>query len=373
MITRSRLPSRERLRLMDVLRQLAPNVWLPTQAALALSLDMLGGGAAGAGGRRGPPDRVPDIWALTSSDRRAVALYRTGRIEEMMHDFCTRSHRQVSCSSPFRPRSLPTPRRLPPARGCPAGSSRSSRSIRPLFANDVRRRRTIYVSVALSGIALMLLAGVAGGRSMRRHLRVARLKTDLVAAASHELRTPLASMRVLVDGLLADPEFDPAKTREYLELLMAVENERLSRLIDNFLTFSRLERQQHRFELAPVVRGRRRHRGRRRGPRSVCRHPCDLRVDIEPNLPPVLAEREGVTTALINLLDNAIKYSPADKRIVVEASRDGDGVRRLRGDRQRHRHRAARTAADLPPLLSRRPAARQCTPPASASASASSS
>ena len=45
------------------------------------------------------------------------------------------------------------------------------------------------------------------------------MKTDLVAAASHELRTPLASMRVLVDGLLADEQLDPLKTREYLEMV----------------------------------------------------------------------------------------------------------------------------------------------------------
>jgi signal transduction histidine kinase len=47
-------------------------------------------------------------------------------------------------------------------------------------------------------------------------------------------------------------------------------------------------------------------------------------VEIEPNLPPVLAERDSVTTALINLLENAVKYSPAGNRIVVKASRDGD-------------------------------------------------
>ena len=70
-------------------------------------------------------------------------------------------------------------------------------------------------------------------------------------------------MRVLVDGLLADDPLDPKKTREYLEML-AVENARLSRLIENFLTFSRLERNRHRFVFAPVRAGGHR-RGRGRG------------------------------------------------------------------------------------------------------------
>jgi signal transduction histidine kinase len=179
------------------------------------------------------------------------------------------------------------------------------------------------VSVALGGIALMLAVGVIGGRSMQRNLQVARLKTDLVAAVSHELRTPLASMRVLVDGLLADQSADPRKTREYLQLL-AIENERLTRLIDNFLAFSRLERQRRRFELTPAVPADLVHAAidavRERLPAA-----SELRVDIEPELPLVLADQQGLTTALVNLLDNAIKYSPADKRIAVTARRDGDG------------------------------------------------
>ena len=97
-------------------------------------------------------------------------------------------------------------------------------------------------ALKIAGIVVIVLTAVTGGRLLRRHLEVARLKSDLVATVSHELRTPLASMRVLVDGLLADRELDPVKTREYLSLL-AAENDRLHRVITNFLTFSRLERQ----------------------------------------------------------------------------------------------------------------------------------
>src|SRR6185369_8835279 len=68
----------------------------------------------------------------------------------------------------------------------------------------------------------------------------------------HELKTPLAGMRLLVDALLDDPEFDPQKTRDYLELI-ARENLRLSRLIDNFLTFSRMERNRHKFEFTSTT------------------------------------------------------------------------------------------------------------------------
>ena len=65
--------------------------------------------------------------------------------------------------------------------------------------------------MALAGVVLIVLTGVAVAAGVRRHLGLARLKTDLVAAASHELRTPLASIAVLVDGLLGDARPDPSR------------------------------------------------------------------------------------------------------------------------------------------------------------------
>ncbi len=97
----------------------------------------------------------------------------------------------------------------------------------------------------------MAITGLAAGQSFRKQMRLARLKTDLVGAVSHELKTPLASMRLLVDSLLDDRELDPKKTRDYLQLI-AGENLRLSRLVENFLTFSRIERNRQRLEFQVI-------------------------------------------------------------------------------------------------------------------------
>jgi two-component system phosphate regulon sensor histidine kinase PhoR len=53
---------------------------------------------------------------------------------------------------------------------------------------------------------------------------------------------------------------------------------------------------------------------------------CDLRVDVEPDLPALLVDRDAIVTAVVNLLDNALKYTPADKRIHVRARHDGPNV-----------------------------------------------
>jgi signal transduction histidine kinase len=106
--------------------------------------------------------------------------------------------------------------------------------------------------------------------------------------------------------------------REYLEL-MAKENKRLSRLIDNFLAFSRMERNKHAFEFAEiraadvidaaveVVRER------------FHEPECRFEVEVAPDLPPIDADADALVTALLNLLDNAYKYSPDQKHVVLRA------------------------------------------------------
>jgi signal transduction histidine kinase len=316
------LPAGDRLRLMDDLRSLSPNVWLPTQAALQLSLDMIDAE------RPEPvPDVVrktnlPDVWALTSTGRRTIGLYRTGRIEAFMHDFLHQVSPEGIVFVAYPPGVAADAEAIAAGPWLPGWQLSYEPLDKTLYATSVRRQRTIYVSAALAGIAVMIVGGLVGGRSVRQYLQLARLKTDLVAAASHELRTPLASMRVLVDGLLADQQVDPVKTREYLGMI-AAENARLSRLIENFLTFSRLDRRQQNFNLQPVK------------PAAIVtdavdamrdRLPaaCALTMDVESELPAVLADREGLATALINLLDNAVKYSPGEPRITVSAQRAGD-------------------------------------------------
>jgi signal transduction histidine kinase len=132
-------------------------------------------------------------------------------------------------------------------------------------------------------------------------------------------------MRVLVDTLLNSDRWDEHTTREYL-LLIAQQNERLSRLIHNFLTFSRIERGKQIFHVAPCPVG-----GIVEGAVEAVRERfqapgCRFEVQVEPDLPMVAADRDAVVAALINLLDNAWKYSGDIKQIVVVARAENGRV-----------------------------------------------
>jgi signal transduction histidine kinase len=202
--------------------------------------------------------------------------------------------------------------------------SLSLRDARALQQRSQRRMATYLWSGTLA-IVVLAVAGLLVWQSLQRQMRLTRLRTDLVAAVSHELRTPLASMRLLVDSLLDDAELDVRKTRDYLRLI-AGENARLSRLIEHFLTFSRIERNRHQFAFAEVR------------PESIVTAAvnavrprldaaqADLRIDVSRNLPPVFGDEDALATVLLNLLENACTYTRSEKRISLQAYRAGDTV-----------------------------------------------
>jgi signal transduction histidine kinase len=172
--------------------------------------------------------------------------------------------------------------------------------------------------------AVIVLAALAL-RLVRRQMALTQLRNDLVANVTHELKTPLSSMRLLVETLLNSQPLHEPTAREYLQLI-AQENLRLSRLIDNFLTFSRMERNKYAFgfkEVAAAVILD----GAVAAVRERFSAPgCHFTTRIGSDLPAVLADPDALVTALVNLLDNAYKYSGDEKQITLSAGADHSRV-----------------------------------------------
>ena len=176
-----------------------------------------------------------------------------------------------------------------------------------LFERTAGKRAAVYLWAALLVIALMLAAGALAARAIGKQIKVNRLKNDFIATVSHELKTPLASMRVLVDTILEGRTTDDQQVREYLELV-GKENHRLSRLIDNFLTFSRMERNKQSFDIIPTNPAHIAHDAIEAVKTKFAKTRCQLEQKIESSLPAVLADHDAMVTVLVNLLDNACKY-----------------------------------------------------------------
>jgi signal transduction histidine kinase len=187
------------------------------------------------------------------------------------------------------------------------------------------RNRVVY-GVLLALFYLTLTFGVVyTGRTLYREAKLSKLKTDFVSLVSHELRTPLTSIRMFIETLALGRVKDPAQTQEVLQLLSR-ETERLSELIERVLDWARIEsgrKEYHleRMEVTQLVeaavaafRAQRLEGG------------MELKVELPEGLPRVEADRHAVAGALLNLLQNAYKYSGQDKRITLSARADGKWV-----------------------------------------------
>ncbi|MFL5738353.1 MAG: ATP-binding protein [Actinomycetota bacterium] len=151
-----------------------------------------------------------------------------------------------------------------------------------------------------------------------------RVKDDLIASTSHELRTPLTSIQGFVKTLLrSDVEFSPEEQRSFLETV-ARQSDRLSRLVEDLLMASRLESGPAMAVRAPeaaeTLLGR---VVEEVGPQAGKR---EIAVQLEEELPSVLTDGERVHQILLNLVVNAIKYSPDASTITLAASSHEQGL-----------------------------------------------
>jgi two-component system phosphate regulon sensor histidine kinase PhoR len=137
--------------------------------------------------------------------------------------------------------------------------------------------------------------------------RLEQMRADFVANASHELRTPLASLSGYVDTLRGHAKDDPAARERFLGI-MAEQAGRMRRLIEDLLSLSRIELNEHvrpetEVDLSAVVRDVLDAMAPQAAARMV-----KVESEIAPDLPPVLGERDELVQVIQNLVDNAIKY-----------------------------------------------------------------
>jgi signal transduction histidine kinase len=187
------------------------------------------------------------------------------------------------------------------------------------------RRRVLLAGIALGAALLVALAaGLLGLRALAREVEATRAREAFVAAVSHELKAPLASIRLLAE-LLARGGVEEAKAREMAAHVVR-ESERLSRLVAGVLELARIERgERARLRrdpldaaalakdaidaFAPLAR--------ERGFTVALRAP--------EGLPRVRGDRDALTGALVNLLDNAVKYAERPHEVLVALERAPEG------------------------------------------------
>jgi len=191
---------------------------------------------------------------------------------------------------------------------------------------DIRQKRTL--SLTMLGFVTVLLAfgSYLTVRIVKRELEIARLRADFVSTVSHEFRSPLTGIRQLGGMLLDGRVTDPEKQRGYFKMIVQ-ESDRLARLVENILDFSRMEegRREYRFEPldpSPWLRKLVPDFGS-----EIAANGVTVEANIPDGLPSISADGQALGSAVRNLLDNAVKYSPGEKTVWLDAEAAAGAIR----------------------------------------------
>ena len=236
-------------------------------------------------------------------------------------------------------RTAKSPTLLAASSGWDGGSAEVERKFESVFIDlilGMKFRGTTIATISnrflrdeflmVGAISLLLAIGMFFTyRSVTRELALAKLKSDFVSNVSHELRTPLALIRLYAETLELGRIGTSAKQHEYHEIIRK-ESERLSALINNILDFSRIEagRKEYNFretDVADLVRST-----LESYRYEIEQNGFQFEQKIDDNLPELRVDREAIARSLLNLVNNAVKYSTTEKYLRVRVYRDNGSV-----------------------------------------------
>jgi signal transduction histidine kinase len=195
-------------------------------------------------------------------------------------------------------------------------------------ASDISSRpwsvqRSFYFLALVLVLAITLFGAYLLWRDVRREVGMAELRSQFVSSVSHELKTPLTAIRMFAETLRLGRSKDTATQMEYLDTIVN-ESERLTRLLNNVLDFSKIEQGKRIYHPAPaslveIIRA-----AARTMEYPLKQQGFELNVQIDESLPEIRVDRDAIEQAVLNLLSNAMKYSGESRTVGLGVRREGD-------------------------------------------------
>ena len=198
----------------------------------------------------------------------------------------------------------------------------------------VRKQGQLERNAYYMAVLLVLGATTFGAyllwSDLGRELRLAELRSQFVASVSHELKTPLTAIRMFAETLQMGRQPSVQTQAEYLDTIVN-ECERLTRLVDNVLQFSRIEQGKKVYQFRQVQLAEAVSAAARAMQYPLEQKGFQLRISLEDGLPAMRADADALQQAVLNLLTNAMKYSGESRVIELELRRqEGEAVIRVR-------------------------------------------
>lgn len=174
-------------------------------------------------------------------------------------------------------------------------------------------------------IVILVFGAVLITRFVAREIEVLKIKSDFVSSVSHEFKTPLTSMKALTERLERGKVTEPAKIKQYVSII-SHDIERLIHLVGNVLSFSKIEEGKKTYKkeetdigvwLKDVINNYR---------KEIIESDITINIKVANDLPVIYIDKDSLSQAIFNLLDNAAKFSLADKLAEVTAERKNNSI-----------------------------------------------
>lgn len=197
-------------------------------------------------------------------------------------------------------------------------------------------QRSFYLIAVSLVLCVTLFGAYFLWSDVGRELRMAEMRSQFIASVSHELKTPLTAIRIFAETLRMDRLSDAQAKTEYLDTIVN-ESHRLTRLLNNVLDFSKIEKGKRTYHKEPACLSDIVHAAVQATQYPLKQQDFHLDVCMEDNLPDICVDHDAIEQAILNLLSNAMKYSGQSRRIelrvqkkagyiVIEVSDRGVGI-----------------------------------------------
>lgn len=195
-------------------------------------------------------------------------------------------------------------------------------SIKEFTSKSVR----LYYILIFTIILMIALGVIFILQDISREQELARMKADFISNITHEIKTPITTIRNLAENVNEGWVTSSEKQHDYFRIIEG-ESEKLGHLIEKTLDFSRIESSSKRYNLETCSLNEVIERTLKRFRILTLGLEIDLSVNIEENLPAVNIDAVAIEQALLNLLDNAVKYSPGNKTVRLTAIAEGRNIK----------------------------------------------
>jgi len=189
----------------------------------------------------------------------------------------------------------------------------------------IELKNSYYFWTILTLIIVLIFGAFLIVRTISHEVEVLKIKSDFVSSVSHEFKTPLTSIKALAERLKEGKVKDQSKAVQYFSVI-AQDTEKLTRLVKNILDFSRIEEGKKEYEFTETDVAQLVAQQIENFRKDEIQKDVKVQAQIPIDIPHLFADKDALSQAIINLLDNASKFSADKKEIYVNLKSDAENV-----------------------------------------------